>query len=100
MQGYFAKFFFGSQTDVMKNLGCILTDSSHTENNFPTNLENGRVQCQFFPNSFAYAGSLKVHEEEIHGAKAPESNNHVKRLRTKWGFTVSYFSDLHCFIKI
>lgn len=67
------EYFFGSQTDIMKDLRCILTDNSHPENYYLTNLENGRVQCHFCPKSYTYVGSLKVHEEKIHGAKAPKS---------------------------
>ena len=75
------EYFFGSQTDIMKDLRCILTDNSHPENYYLTNLENGRVQCHFCPKSYTYVGSLKVHEEKIHGAKAPKSQISCEKLK-------------------
>lgn len=75
------EYFFESQTDIMKDLREILTDKGHPENYYLSNLENRRVQCHFCPKSYAFVGSLKVHEEKVHGAKTPETKRSTEKVQ-------------------
>lgn len=79
------EYFFESQTDIMKDLREILTDMGHPENYYLSNLENGRVQCHFCPKSYTYVGSLKVHEEKVHGAKTPETKRSAEKVKDEVG---------------
>ncbi|XP_021342789.1 uncharacterized protein LOC110443113 [Mizuhopecten yessoensis] len=67
------KHFFDSDTDIFRQLREILADPSHPENYWTSHLEDGRVKCHFCDKTYAYVGSLKVHEEKIHNAEIPQT---------------------------
>lgn len=79
------EYFFESQNDIMHDLREIITDISHPENYYLSNLENDRVQCHFCPKSYAYVGSLKAHEEKVHGAKTPISKPSNEKVKDELG---------------
>ena len=60
------EYFLCSQTDVMKHLRFILTDL-------------------FCPKSLSYVGSIKIHIEKIHGARAPESKMSRENVKDEVG---------------
>lgn len=88
------EFFFESQTDIMKDLREILTDLGHPENYYLSNLENGRDQCNFCPKSYTYVGSLKVHEEKVHGTKTPETKRSTEKVKREVGNYCQLFLKL------
>lgn len=63
------KHFFNEGDDLMETLREILNDPNHPENYWISNMNDGRVQCHFCEQSYAYVGSLKTHE---HNAKVPK----------------------------
>ncbi|CAG2189420.1 unnamed protein product [Mytilus edulis] len=65
--------FFESDNDIMKELREILTDDTHPENYYLSNIHegDGRVKCHYCEKTYAYVGSLKAHEESVHNAKPP-----------------------------
>ncbi|XP_062600399.1 uncharacterized protein LOC134262037 [Saccostrea cucullata] len=65
------KHFFNECDDLMETLREILNDPNHPENYWISNVNDGRVQCHFCERSYAYVGSLKVHEETKHNANVP-----------------------------
>ncbi|XP_056014422.1 uncharacterized protein LOC125649436 [Ostrea edulis] len=79
------EYFFESQNDIMHDLREIITDISHPENYYLSNLENDRVQYHFCPKSYAYVGSLKAHEEKVHGAKTPISKPSNEKVKDELG---------------
>lgn len=77
------KHFFDSDSDIFRQLREILIDPNHPENYWTSHLENGRVKCHFCERTYAYVGSLKVHEEKIHNAEIPQSKAKSKTARGK-----------------
>ncbi|XP_069109674.1 uncharacterized protein [Argopecten irradians] len=65
------KHFFNNGEDLMEKLREVLSDPDHPENYWISNMEDGRVKCHFCEKTYAYVGSLKVHEEVKHNAKVP-----------------------------
>ncbi|XP_033727565.1 uncharacterized protein LOC117316891 [Pecten maximus] len=66
------KHFFDSSSDIFSQLREILADANHPENYWTSQLKDSRVKCHFCEKTYAYVGSLKVHEEKIHNAVTPQ----------------------------
>lgn len=61
------KYFFESSPDIMSKLRDCVTDKNHPDNYWVSNFIDGRVKCHHCEKTYAYVGSLKVHEEKLHG---------------------------------
>ncbi|XP_071151008.1 uncharacterized protein [Mytilus edulis] len=84
--------FFESDNDIMKELREILTDDTHPENYYLSNIHegDGRVKCHYCEKTYAYVGSLKAHEESVHNAKPPP----IKSANTKVSDEVGHYCRL------
>lgn len=51
----------------MSKLRDCVTDKNHPDNIWVSNFIDGRVKCHHCEKTYAYVGSLKVHEENLHG---------------------------------
>ena len=51
----------------MSKLRDCVTDKNHPDNYRVTNYMNARVKCHYCEKTYAYLGSLKAHEEIMHG---------------------------------
>ena len=61
------KYFFENSSDIMSKLRDCVTDKNHPDNYWVANYMNGRVKCHYCEKTYAYVGSLKAHEEKMHG---------------------------------
>ena len=51
----------------MSKLRDCVTDKNHPDNYWVANYMHGRVKCHYCEKTYAYVGSLKAHEEIMHG---------------------------------
>lgn len=66
------KYFFDSKTDIFDNMREIVSDQTHPENYWISNLQDGRFKCHHCDKTYAQAGSLQVHEKKIHQVDIPK----------------------------
>ena len=59
--------YFENLSDIMSKLRDCVTDKNHPDNYWVANYMHGRVKCHYCEKTYAYVGSLKAHEEIMHG---------------------------------
>lgn len=72
------KYFFESSPDIMSKLRDCVTDKNHPDNYWVSNFIDGRVKCHHCEKTYAYVGSLKVHEEKLHGVSVSKKQRKDK----------------------
>ncbi|KAK6168270.1 hypothetical protein SNE40_022131 [Patella caerulea] len=76
--------FFDSSSDLFSKLREGLGNSDHPENYWISNNKDGRLQCHFCNKTYAYVGSLKSHEKDIHSVHidVPKGRSTQKSVKT------------------
>lgn len=62
----------------MSKLRDCVTDKNHPDNYWVSNFIDGRVKCHHCEKTYAYVGSLKAHEEKLHGVTCTVSKKQEK----------------------
>jgi hypothetical protein len=73
------KYFFEGSPDIMSTLRDCVTDKSHPDNYWVSNFNEGRVKCHHCEKTYAYVGSLKAHEEKMHGVTVSKKQRKEKK---------------------
>jgi hypothetical protein len=60
------KWFF-ENADVVEELRTVLEDEEHNENYWIKTVVGDRFKCHYCDRSYAFIGSLKTHESQLHG---------------------------------
>ncbi|XP_061170260.1 uncharacterized protein LOC133179545 [Saccostrea echinata] len=73
------KYFFEGSPDIMSMLRDCVTDKNHPDNYWVSNFNEGRVKCHHCEKTYAYVGSLKAHEEKMHGVTVSKKQKKEKK---------------------
>lgn len=77
-RGLLISIFFESSPDIMSKLRDCVTDKNHPDNYWVSNFIDGSVKCHHCEKTYAYVGSLKAHEEKLHGVTCTVSKKQEK----------------------